>query len=151
MRIVVFMFTLAFASVCMTGCGTYTLHGKVVEGFDTGILVVSADDARLGETGVRQVRITIHRDPGSLAQSIVATGSSGPDGTFAIELPAFGAGWMDEVWLIETSRPDYRNVNQTIRLPASSKRNRLLITVAPGRAAPGGQRDDLMEEFRRYR
>lgn len=131
------------------GCGSYTLRGKVIEGFGSGVFVVSADDPRLNEPGVEQVRISIHRDPGSLAQSMIATDASGPDGSFAIELPAFGAGWMDERWLVESMRRDYQNASETVRLPSS--RQRLLIVVSPGRAVPSQHRDDLWEEYRRYR
>lgn len=151
MRHLLSIIALAFMSGLLSACGSYTLRGKVVEGFDSGIYVVSANYPRLGEPGVRQVRISVHRDPGSLAQTVIASDSSGPDGTFAIELPAFGAGWMDERWLIQTSRPDYRNASETVRLPANTNRNRLLIIVAPGRAVPAEQRDDLWEEYRRFR
>lgn len=131
------------------GCASYTLRGKVIEGFDSGIFIVPAEDPRLAETGVRQVNVNIYRDPGSLKQSLIASTSSDPDGAFAVELPAFGAGWMDELWLIETTRRDYRNNSAKVRLP--SKRQRLLIVVSPGRATPSHQRDDLWEEYQRYR
>jgi len=138
-------------TVLAAGCGSYAVRGKVIEGFDSGVLIVSADDPRLDEPGVRQVRVMVHRDPDSLAQKVVASGTSDSDGFFNIELREFGAGWMDEYWLIETSRSNYSNVVETIRLPANSNRSRLLIIVAPGTQLPSEYRDELWEDYRRYR
>lgn len=148
---ILFIIVSCSALVFTSGCGAYQLRGKVIEGFENAVLVVPADDPRLEEDGVRDVRIRIYRDPGRLSRELIATDSSMPDGTFSIELPAFGAGWMDEQWLIETQRSDYRNTSETVRLPASTKRSRVLIMVAPGRSTPIQERDNLWDEYERYR
>src|SRR5690554_7412722 len=85
------------------GCESagYTLKGKVISGGFTDIEVVDGDDSRFDGPGVADARILIHRDPGTLKQELIATGRSGSDGTFAIPISAFGAGWMDETWLIQ--------------------------------------------------
>lgn len=149
MRMFFIIATLSALFLC--SCGSYTLRGKVIEGFDSDVTVVSADDPRLNEPGIRQVRINVHRDPGGLAQELAGSGLSDADGTFAIELSAFGAGWMDETWLVETTRSGYRNAQRTIRLPSNTNRRQLLIIVAPGTATPSEHRDDLWEDYRRYR
>ena len=142
MRMFFIIATLSALLLC--SCGSYTLRGKVIEGLDSDVTVVSADDPRLNEPGIRQVRINVHRDPGGLAQELAGSGLSDADGTFAIELPGFGAGWMDETWLVETAQ-------RTLRLPSNTNRHQLLIIVAPGTATPSEHRDDLWEDYRRYR
>ncbi len=143
---------LAFAFVtALCGCGPYTLRGKVIEGFDNAVLIVPVDDPRLDEPGIREARIQVYRDPERLARELIASDSTASDGAFAIELSAFGAGWMDEQWQIDVSRSGFRNSSEVIRLPSNSNRSRMLIILAPGRATPTQQPDNLWEEYERYR
>ncbi len=138
------------AAVLLTGCG-YTLHGRVVEAGWSGMVIApSAKEAAAGQ-GVPGVRIAIYRDPGRLSQELIATGTSADDGTFAISLPgAFGAGWMEEVWLIQASRRGFTSIEETIALPLSSASRPLIINIMPGRSTPFAAPDDFHRDIERF-
>jgi hypothetical protein len=147
-RFALLSLVLMIAAAVTSGCGAgYVLRGQVIESGYSAMHVVGVDE-ELG-AGVEGVRINLYRDPGRLNQELVASGTSRADGTFEIPVAAFGAGWMDEVWMIETQRSGYGNADSIMRLPGV--RQRLVITLAPGRAAPWSQDDDVMREFERYR
>lgn len=137
--------------VMLGGCGSagYTLTGKVVRGAFTDIEVVSKDDPHLDDAGVGDVRILIHRDPNTLKQELITTGRSRPDGTFEIPISAFVAGWMDETWLIQVERGGYLSGDNIIRLPGMGKR--LLITLAEGTSVPHQQKENLWDEYEKYK
>lgn len=151
-RVTVFALLAAvFMLPAMTGCGGYTMRGKVIEGFTPGIYTIDASDSRLNSRGVSEVRIVVYRDPGRLSQELVASGVSGPDGSFAIPLDAFGAGWMEETWMIQTSRRGYRNVETIMKLPSNTEKRPLLIVVNEGHADDLPQQEDLWREAEKYR
>jgi hypothetical protein len=136
----------------MIGCGGgYALRGKVVEGNASIITVTDRSDGQLQHTGISGVQIRIYRNPGRLNQELIASGVSQADGRFEIPIRAFGAGWMDEEWLIETYRSSYRNAEMMLRLPANTNKRPLLIMLARGQAAPFRGRDDVIREIERYR
>jgi len=134
------------------GCSSgYALRGKVVEGGISTIAAVDRADDRLAEQGVGDVQIRVYRDPGRLSQELAATGVSHADGSFEIAISAFGAGWMDEEWLIQTYREGYANAETVMRLPGDTVRRPVLIQLRRGAASPMRGREDLMEEIERYR
>lgn len=150
-----FQGVLVFAAAAMlltllSGCAAgYTLKGKVVRGGFTEIEIVSSDDEDFDEAGVADVRIMIHRDPNTLKQALIATGKSKSDGTFSIAVDAFGAGWMEETWLIQVERGGYLSGNDIIRLPGMGQR--LLITVSEGTSVPHQQRENLWQQYEQYK
>jgi hypothetical protein len=140
---------LTLAALLLVGCGGYTLSGKVISGAYSDLEITSADDSRFSETGVGQVKIMVHRDPLTLNQKLQATGRSHTDGTFEIPISGFGAGWMDETWLIEVERGGYSSGQMIMRLPTGS--SKLLITVSKGPSMPHEPREDLWEQYEKYK
>jgi len=135
----------------LTGCGGYVLRGKVVRGITTDAYLVSADDTRLNDEGVGDVKIVIWRDPERLNRKRVADGRSGPDGSFTIPIREFGAGWMEEQWMIEVFRTGYQTGSAMLALPGSPSKTPLIVTVAPGPSSPLQSPDPLLDQYDRYR
>ncbi len=150
MRRILCVCVLAALVTMATGCsGGYTLSGKVIKGAYTDLEIVSGDDTRFSETGVGEVKILIHRDPLDLNRSLSATGKSHSDGTFEVPIDAFGAGWMDESWLIQVERNGYRSGEMILRLPTGGKR--LLVTMSQGQSTQHEPREDLWEQYEKYK
>ena len=141
---------LAFWVVSGAGCSAYVLQGRVIEGVSSEMTFVGADDPRLWDTTVGNVRITVHRDPDRLSRRLVATDVSDARGRFVISLQEFGAGWMQEQWLIRASKTGFQTAVSMPRLNQGMKDMRLLIILAPG-ASQDPREEDLIEESRRYR
>jgi hypothetical protein len=149
----VFLAVLVAVSLgALNGCGSpYVLRGKAIDGGYGSITFVSAGDAQLAEPGLADVRIAVYRDAGRLNQALFATGRSNDGGEIGIPLEGFGVGWMEEQWLIEATRPGYETVQSVVTLPSAKRDFRLLITLTPGLSMPGEKREDLWEEYKRYR
>ncbi len=137
--------------IALSGCGGYVLRGKVVRGITTDAYLVSADDSRLNDEGVSDVKIVVWRDPNRLNRQRVADGRSGPDGSFTIPIREFGAGWMEEQWMIEIFRTGYQTGSATMTLPGSPSKTPLIVTIAPGPSSPLQAPDPLMDQYERYR
>jgi hypothetical protein len=135
----------------LAGCGGYALRGKVIQSGTSAVTIIDRHDDRLDQRGVGDVQIRVYRDPGRLSQELVASGVSRPDGTFEIPIREFGAGWMDEQWMIRTHRHGYSNAETVLRLPGNTNRRPVLIMLREGDAAPLREREDLMQEMERYR
>ncbi len=131
-----------------SGCGGYVLKGRVVEGVGGDMTFVAPDDLRLAEPGLPDARITVERDPGRLSAHVAASGLSDLDGRFAVALDAFGAGWMDERWRIEATKPGFAKTSSLQRLASATRDMRLLIILAPGYSEP---REDLLQQLQRFR
>lgn len=143
----------ALAMLCvvgLSGCGGYSIQGRVVEGDFSIMSFVPADDPRLAEPGLANVRVEVYRDPEK--PNIQLAGSQVSDGTGHFDLPlsGFGAGWLVEQWRIEARRGGFQDADTMVALPDSGRNLRLLIIMAPG-ASNASPREDLMEEYRRYR
>lgn len=144
----------AAAWLSLSGCGGgYVLRGRVVDGGFSSVVFVDREDRQLGAagTGIPLARIAVFRDPGRLDRSLVATGLSDPGGSFAIPLSVFGAGWMDEVWLIQVICPDFETLESMVRLPTSGADARALIVLRPGVSIVPPVRDDFREQAERFR
>lgn len=146
------MWVLAVLGVAVSGCtNAYMLEGNVVQSDVTAAMNVPASDQRLEQNpGIPNAKIAIFRDPDSLGEELVTTGYSDADGTFRIPVDAFGAGWMSERWRFEIYRKGYQRLDIQLRLPTAEK-ERLLIMLAPGRAMPFDEPEDLMEQYRQFR
>ncbi len=142
---------LCLCTLIQTGCSSYTLRGRVVQGNHNGIVVVAPDDPRLQGPGAADIRITIERDPNKGWRKQVGSSVSNPDGWFDIPVDAFGAGWMDEFWGVFASGPGYESHEEYIRLPGSPKHGMILVTLHPGIATPPKRPDDLMRQYEQYR
>ena len=138
----------------MSGCqggGGYRLEGKVVTGGYSMMEFVPADDPRLQERGIGNVKLVIHRDGNKSWPKWVADGTSAPSGMINIPINEFGAGWMIEQWLIEAFKPGYVTLNSIMTLPSQKSGRKLLIMMAPGQAQPLRPRNELLDQYDRFR
>lgn len=150
-RAITLTLLLALMTFALAGCG-YTLHGRVVEGHWSHMTVGDSPQDTAAGSGVRGAQISVYRDPGKLSQKLVASGTSSADGTFAIPLrEAFGAGWLEEVWLVQASRQGYTSAEDHITLPIVSANKPLIIILTPGRSAPFAAPDDYHRDLERFR
>ncbi len=140
---------LVIFAMAAPGCSGYQLQGKVVEGSVSEMAFVAAGDPRLAEPGLRNVRLTVRRDPGSLGRRLVASQLSGADGRFVIPLNEFGSGWMQEEWLIRATKQGFQMASLLEELEWSYREMRLLVILAPG-VSPVDE-EDLMEQFEHFR
>lgn len=135
------------AALFAGGCASYQLQGKVVEGVESSVQVVAADDPRLDEPGVPSARLTLTLDPDRLSAKPLGDGMSRGDGTFALPVDEFGAGWMEHDVGVVAQRSGYQPAMHTFRLPGGSRR--LLVTLAPGDDRLPKRRGDLLDETMR--
>lgn len=134
------------------GCGGYRLEGKVVEVGWSDVSLVDPNDAALASPKVIPgAAVRLIRDPDTPRRALVAQTRSRGDGSVELEVSAFGAGWMEETWLVEVEREGYETVEVTLRLPASGKSKRLLISMRRGRSVPSARPADPMADLERFR
>ena len=131
--------------IILSGCG-YTLQGRAVSGAYNGVELVPADDPRLQDTGLSGVRIEAIRDPESLGRSVAASTTSGGNGTIALSISEFGAGWMDEEWDLRAKMGGEEFAYNRLRLPAQNSNLRLLVVIEPG---TGRERSSMESEQER--
>lgn len=142
---------LASGTLLVAGC-TYTLEGRTVEGF--GAIEVaegSAPDA--SNRAVPGVRVELIRDPDNANRERVASVVSGKDGKFRLTVESFGAGWMQEQWLIRASRSGFQNVEVIQPLPGSPGGKLLIVTMARGKSEKFQDPEttqSLMNEAKQY-
>jgi hypothetical protein len=143
---------LAFGlGMVLSGCGSYSLRGRVIEGGSPMILFVPEGDESLDYgRPISEASISLTRDPDQLNRETVAQSRSGPSGWFAMPVDAFGAGWMDESWEVVARARGYFGVEQTLRLPGEGDGMVMLIIMSPGFDPQGGE-ENLMEQFERFR
>lgn len=139
------------AASALTGCGGYTLRGKVVQGTTSGFELVHEIDQRLKGPGIHNAEVMVRRDPRSLHPQLVGRDRSDSTGDFTISIDEFGAGWMEEQWLVQAGVTGYQNAEMEIKLPQKGSKWRLLITLAPGTFTPMNQPDELMQDYERFR
>ena len=130
------------------GCQTYVIEGTVVQGPFGEMTFVRPDDPRLNDPPIANVRVTVDRDPDSLSRRQVGTRITDAKGWFEIPVGEFGAGWMDEQWLLVAFKNGYQTLSTTQRLPRGSER-RLLIIMTPGHAEDSPE--DWREQYERFR
>jgi len=134
----------------LPGCG-YTLYGKVVRGEIASIETVHEIDPRLKGPGIINAEVIVRRDPKSPQPEMVGRTRSGDAGTFAMHIGEFGAGWMEEQWLVQAGMTGFANTQQMTKLPAGGGKWQLLITLAPGQSSPLDQPDQISQEIERFK
>jgi hypothetical protein len=132
------------------GCGR-TIQTRVVKGEITTVGFVPTASPGLDGPGVSGVRITFTRDPTSPGRKVIAEATTDERGAVAVQLDSFGAGMLEEEWLVEAYAPGYETASQILRLPFDGSGNRLLITLVPGRAVRPARPDDYLQDYERYR
>ncbi len=151
--------SLLFSWLVAAGCGAHRVRGRVVEGDFDFITVVSGSDSRLAAPGIGSTRITFTRDPGRLNATQAGSGVSDPEGSFDIEIDAFGAGWMSEEWLVRAVRSRFGFAEGSVRLPKPHSDEQLLITIRRAspeevldfERRPSGRSEDLYREAELWR
>jgi hypothetical protein len=143
---------LAAALGLLAGCA-YTLEGRAVEGH--GTIEVGEKSMLDGGGGrpVAGVSVVLIRDPTKGNRAQVASAVSGKDGTFKLVVSDFGAGWMQEEWLVRASRSGYQNVETITALPAGTGGQLMLVGLARGRSTrfqDPETSDSLLNEARKY-
>ena len=138
------------AWAAVTGCSTYTLYGNVIYGEISDMELVDPEDRRLSDPPLTSVRITLQRDPDKLSRRIAGTDVSDVRGRFVIPLDEFGAGWMEEKWLVRASKPGFKTATSVLRLDANTKGKKLLIILGAG-LSDEPTAEDLNAEFERFR
>ena len=143
---VVFL-SFAAATFVLGGCDAYTLQGHVVNGQYNMLELVPSNDPRLREPGMAGVRVEAIRNPGSLGKEVVAGATSGRNGDVRLVINEFGAGWMDEAWLLRARIGNNWFAESQTELPKASSDLRLLIVISPGTGSARGSMDE--EQTRR--
>lgn len=143
--------TLALAALSAGGCGTYTLQGKVIQGNVSSIEIVHKMDERLHAKGVANAEVLVRRDPKGLNMHLAGKDRSSATGDFAIRINEFGAGWMEEQWLVQSAAAGHRNTESLTKLPPQGNKWMLLITLAPGQTSPLELTDGWQEDLSRFR
>lgn len=137
----------------LPACGPHTIHGRVVQGDTSYVMVVDKDDYRLDEadTGVAGVLLRLQLEPGRINRRTVAEQSSGSDGWFELPVDEFGAGLMELEGGLLARRKGFKSAEGAFMLPGGSKR--VLVVLEPGRDAPGAfdEEPSAQEQVERYR
>jgi len=143
------LLAVACSLLVLTGCG-YTMRGKVVEGEVTYIAIVDANDPRLEGRGVGGVNISLETDPDRLSREQVGRTVSQQDGSFSMDVDAFGAGFLQYDVGITAHRRGFETATNLFRLPSSGKR--ILIMMAPGVGDESWRRPESpFEQYERFR
>jgi hypothetical protein len=120
----------------LTGCG-YHLSGRVVEGgFDSVDMLPKSQAADVGGAPLVGAMVELYRDPQTPKRKLVGTARTDDRGEFTMVLQDFGAGWMEERWLVRIRRNGYKGAEQTVELPGSPDGWRMVGTLTRGRAVP---------------
>ena len=156
LRVASLMFLLCGLLVgCSSGQG---LAGRVVNAQSPGgRLVKTADNDPLSIPGRRVSGATIEliRDPKSMNRRVISRTQSGSDGTFVLDVDAFGAGWMVEEWLFRCSHPRNKTIEFFGKMPSNLSNFLLIFDMTPGTSSPGipdmdAERERMREELERY-
>jgi len=147
---VLFMMALLTVVFALSGCG-YTLRGKVVRGDSSRIELIHEIDQRLKQPGLGNVEVVVRRNPKSPNPEMVGRTRSDAGGEFAAGLKDFGAGWMQEQWLVQARLTGYQNASSVMQLPAKDSKWRLLITLAPGESSPFDAHEEIIQDLDRFK
>jgi hypothetical protein len=117
----------------LPGCG-YTLRGKVVHGEVSSVEMVHEIDPRLKQPGIANVETLVRHDPKDRDSQLVARARTNAAGEFSMPIREYGAGWMQQDWLVQARHAGFHNASSLTKLPAQGGKWRLLITLGPGTA-----------------
>lgn len=137
-----------FIAVANVGCGSYKLQGRVISGTFPSVNFVEPGDDRLNGAGVPGATVELVRDPQSLSAQSMGQVSTDGQGNFSLPVDSFGAGWLEEEWLLRVRHPRATMVEQLIRLPGNGKMTLVTLTAGRDTFTP---REDLMKEMERFR
>lgn len=139
----------ALAAV-LPGCGGYRLEVMAIESPVSDARFVPADRVPSGARPIRDARVTLYRDPGSLREEMAGNVRTDDEGFAMLRLDAFGAGWMVENWRIEATAPGHESVSVLQALPGK-KDGMILLVEMPSGASDLPRRVDPLDDYRRFR
>jgi hypothetical protein len=142
--------SLLIFAFALPGCG-YTLYGKVLRGDSSAIDLLHDIDQRHKQPGLANVEIVVRRNPKDPNPERVGRTRTDAAGNFSMSIKEFGAGWMEEQWLVQARLPEYQNASAVMKLPARNSKWGLLITLAPGTATPLDTHEEITEDFERFK
>lgn len=143
MKLFTLMMLALLPCVTLTGCGGYALQGRVIEGPQPAVLVVSKNDSRLKQPGVAGASLMLTVDPESLNAKMLPMDMTDDAGGFAVPVDVTGAGLLEYDLQIVCRAAGYSPATGTIALPGGHKR--VLIVLPPGNDRYKPQRDILEE------
>jgi len=141
------------AAIMLGGCGggQYVISGRAVRSDFSTVSFVSGNDSRLGGDGVPSVEVYVYRDPDKPSRKLLARGLTDADGYLTLTMDAFGAGWMDEQWMIFTYRPGYQSATAWTALPPAKSGGQLLMLLGEGRAERPPPENELIDQYERFK
>jgi hypothetical protein len=139
------------SAMLLPGCA-YKLQGKVVDGFGS-VHVGEPGDPDVQKPPVPGAVVELIRDPDNMNRAKVAQATADQSGRFTLSVEAFGAGWMQEKWVLRARRSGYEGVESEVDLPSSPDGKLLVIGIARGRSKPftePASTPGLMDEAKKY-
>jgi hypothetical protein len=124
----------------------------VVDGFG-GASVVREGDEEARKSGIPGVTIELVRDAGTMNRAVAARATSDSSGRFELEIDGFGAGWMQEPWLLRARRNGFETVEQEVDLPGDPKGRVMVLGMARGKSRPFREPESsrrILDEVREY-
>lgn len=138
-------------ALVLAGCG-YRLDGRVVDGF-SGVSIGRADDPDARKSGIEGATVELVREPDTMNRAVAARATSDSSGRFTLEVNGFGAGWMEEQWLIRVRRSGFETIETDVQLPREPKDRLAIVTMARGKSRPFREPENsrrLIDEARSY-
>ena len=140
---------------CSSGKG---LAGRVVNGQAPGgrlVKTADVDPLSIPGRGIAGATIELIRDPRSMNRRVVSRTRSGSDGSFVLEVDAFGAGWMVEEWLFRCTHPRNKTLELVHEMPSNLSDFLLVLDMTSGAPEPGigdmeAERERMRRELERY-
>lgn len=132
------------ALVMLTGCSTYKLRGKVMDGSVSAMRVVNADSEQLQGMGIGGAQVTAILDPDQPSRKKLPEVYTDADGNFALPIDEVGAGFLEYEVLISVRLPRMSPAVRRMALPTGNQR--LLITLSAGQDMVPYEQRDIVEE-----
>jgi hypothetical protein len=86
-------------------------------------------------------------------RAVAARATSDSSGRFELEVDGFGAGWMEETWLLRARRNGFETVEQEVDLPSDPKGRVMLLRLPRGRSRPFSEPESsrrILDEVREH-
>lgn len=138
--------------LALTACGS-PLRGKVILGDYSMVTVTGADDPEwidhLATGGIPGATIHLQMDPGTLRAKTLARATTGPDGSFVLDIREPGAGILQHDVGLYVRALGFAPAQTRFTLPGSQAR--LLIVMTPGRdRALEDESEDIEGQIERH-
>ena len=146
-----FFAMIVVSALALGGCSGYKLQGKVIRGDQSKIELVHMMDPRMKQTGLSNAEVLVRRDPKSMNPALAGHDRTSASGDFSMGIDEFGAGWMEEEWQIRGGLHGFQTAEAIMKLPKKGGKTRLLITLAPGAAAPVNEPDEIIHDIERFK